>query len=152
MSSKSKNAVDDELRTIYVIQIAPKWVQTVRPELDPEIKLLYVGQSKRPPGKRFKQHRRGYHPKKKGGEAAARVFRTIHSARLDQGLQGTLVKNEDAWLRRDLMNGIPVVEGKAEAEKLELATAESLRGDGYFVVGPKLSRADRKRANRVGSR
>ena len=137
-----------ELRSIYVIQIAPKWYPVLGRTIDSATEYLYVGQSKSPAGKRFKQHRRGHGFDKKGGEAAAAPFRGIAESRRSQGLRGTLEDGEDAWLRRDLMDGLEPVVGKTAAESLELATAERLREAGYYVFGPRPSRAERRQHNR----
>lgn len=129
--------VDSHPRSIYVIEIDPKWYEDLGPTIPSGVTCLYVGQSKSPPKKRFKQHRRGHTYRKKGGESAAKVFRNIAAARSATGAQRTLVEREDAWLRHDLMRGIEPVVGEPAALELELETAERLRAMGYHVFGPK---------------
>ena len=150
-STASAASDDEEPRSVYVIEIAPRWYSAIGPEVAEGMQCLYVGESKSPPGKRFTQHRRGHGFRKRGGTAAASPFRVIAAARRSAGLTGTLIDGEDAWLRRDLMERLapePAV-GKAAALALELATAERLRSDGYFVIGPKPPRAERRKRNRA---
>ncbi len=141
----------NEPRWIYVIEIAATWYSDLGPAIPDGKTCLYVGQSKNRPRKRFKQHRRGHPFVKKGGEAAANPFRAIAQARSAQGLRATLVEDEDAWLRRDLMNQREPAMGKSAALDLELATAERLRAQGYHVLGPRPSREERKRRNVRGN-
>jgi RNase adaptor protein for sRNA GlmZ degradation len=144
VGGKEEKAEDIALRRVYVIQIAPKWIPVVRPTFDPDVECLYVGQTKSPIGARFKQHRRGHPYTKKGGEAAAKIFRDIRQARLEVDPRGTLIDGEDTWLRGDLMDHLEPVEGKPEALKLERATADHLRSLGYKVIGPKKKRKRKK--------
>lgn len=128
---------EGELRRVYVIEIDPKWISVVRPNFDPRVTTFYVGETRKDVGRRFKEHRRGYRPANNPGNAAARIFRAIHKARLAAGLHGALVKDEDAWIRWDLMEALDPVYGKRDARELELATALDLRSRGYQVEGPK---------------
>lgn len=150
--ASGSNDDDNAPHWVYVIEIAAKWYPDLGPTIPEGKTCLYVGQSKRRPRKRFKQHRRGHPFVKKGGEAAANPFRDIAQARLRQGLRATLVMDEDARLRRDLMDEREPVIGKSAAEDLEFATAERLRGEGYYVFGPKPSREERRRRNAMNSK
>ena len=137
---------DTEARNVYVVEIDSKWIPIVRPKLDAAVTLLCVGQSKKPPGKRLKEHRRGYKPKDSPGRAAAIIFRDIHKARLDLNMTGTLVKGEDARIRWDLMTKLGPVKGRKAAEELEELAANDLRDQGFQVEGPgKPKRKKRKR-------
>lgn len=140
--------VDDELRNVYVVEIDSKWVPIVRPKLDPSVTLLYVGQTKKPPSKRVKEHRRGYRPKDNPGRAAANIFRDIHQARLDLDMPGTLVKFKDARIRWDLMAPLEPVGGRKAAEILEIRTANDLRAKGFQVEGP--GKPKRKKGRKSG--
>lgn len=135
---------DPDFHYVYVVQIAPKWAKLVRPSLEEDSELLYVGESQHLPTERFERHRLGHGFATKGGEASARPFRKIRAARERAELTGTLV-DEDAWLRRDLMEDLKPVIGRTSGETLEMATAESLRAEGYFVLGPKPPKARRRK-------
>lgn len=124
-------------RTVYVVEIMPKWHEMVAPELPPGKSCFYVGETgKDDPRKRFQEHLTG---ESLPGERTKKPVRPI--GRLLEANEGRpLIEGEDLTLRIDLaerFNKQPWL-GKDAAQRAERRAVISLRRGGHAVYPKKL--------------
>ena len=125
---------------VYIVQIDTTWGPKLSGKARAGQPCLYVGQTGIYFHDRFRQHLRGLKQNEAGEGGAAKPFVKIRECRVERGLEGQLESGKDAWLRKDMMQELGLLEpisGRKSALRIEFMVASHFREEGYLVFGPK---------------
>ena len=117
------------MRTVYVIEIAAKWHGEVAPGLPRARSCFYVGETRKPPSRRFQDHLEGRSQRDRRRNLSGAVFKVMRKRQSGALLE----RGSDARLRFGLMAGLDPVPDVERAEALEALTIDRLRAEGHCV-------------------